>query len=1257
MSDIRKEIKYSSVGSSGNRRSLLMLQPDYFKIDDRTLADFLVFTQQYAAQIYTHQLQSGTSSDAPADHTWEQFFNADLSVFLAKLSSIDQLRLQPFYLTEEELGGAEIHRRQVQSKIDTIMEVVSIINDSYYHVLNTHELDATIRPLANYIEEIKSHGYLKEIILRSDSAGMRIDNTITASKYAEIIWGPVPATIDDAEKEIVLPLHTSIEALSGMINGMFEVLRKIVFYSKYFLEESLQTNQKHNPAIGLFISFLKLYGFAQDDLNNITAKHLDYFYNELLQQKLKPSEPDHVHVCFSLSDHVDTGFVERGTLLKAGVDEEGYDCLYAADDHMTVNKTKVVELCTIAVNKEPLVGIENAYEFISAINQSNVLSSPKGNFDFSLAPIDLFSSDTAKTNTIVHTNKISEIGLAVASPILLLQEGIRECELILNFDLKSMSTLLTFLERYTETQELTFDRAFYMLFYRAFNISLSSSSGWYHVTDFKLVPPTSVIDSFKISFTLPMGAPAIIPMSADFFEKTEIVLYDSEWPVLKMCLTNAKSMFMYSYLKDLIISECNIRVSVQGIKNLEVYNDMGKLDTSNPFYPFGSTPVLGSNVLIGNDEIYKKNIKEISIELGWYNLPRTKGGFKTYYQEYDPTLENDSFQVAVTALSDYEFHPDINGTAEQHSLFSTTVEEEGELPVIAPVTKIEGLNIGRLKIKPDFSSAALIPFNNKAKSGYIKMELVGPAMGFGQAIYPTLFSSKIIKSIKSAQVELPNAPYVPQLKSITLNYTATTKIDFHLSSFVKSEPLANEKIFSIHPFGVQPIFKNRVVTNDHFLPLYNHSGYVFLGLDRLLPNEPLTIHFVFEASIGNEFSMELPVIEWFYISDDQWIAFGKNDLIFDTTDRFTTTGIVKLLMPKAISNSNTILPSDKYWIVAAIKGGINLVGKLKGVYTQALRLSWVPHKEGALWNHHLPANTINSFLQTKTEIAAVIQPSPSFGGRHAEQLSSFHTRVSERLRHRGRCVTTWDYERMILEQFPYVHQVKCISPIEYPEDVKAGTVILVVRPASGMSSDFTPPRFNYSILQRIKEYVSQYTSPFVQIQVINPVYEEVKITASIKLRNSAQKGTVIENLNRSLIDFISPWYNDVLQEMCFCGSINMDDLEIFIRTRPDISYVTKLSMVVLHYSDTNYTLSDSVAAPIDKKIVYASNPWSVLIPMKNHMIDVIDTNEYINPNHAAIENLRIGNEFVLVEKETASTKKITKGNDDSGQYITLTIDF
>jgi len=79
---------------------------------------------------------------------------------------------------------------------------------------------------------------------------------------------------------------------------------------------------------------------------------------------------------------------------------------------------------------------------------------------------------------------------------------------------------------------------------------------------------------------------------------------------------------------------------------------------------------------------------------------------------------------------------------------------------------------------------------------------------------------------------------------------------------------------------------------------------------------------------------------------------------------------------------------------------------------------------------------------------------------------------------------------------------------------------------------------------------------------------------------------------------------------------------------------------------------------LSDKTLFASKPWSVLISMKNHSIDIIDTDNYLSPGQAAVDNLRLGGEFILVDKTKENTNALVIDRTEkySGRFVTIDIE-
>ena len=82
----------------------------------------------------------------------------------------------------------------------------------------------------------------------------------------------------------------------------------------------LKKSNDATPHITVAIAFLKLLELAIGDLNQLTKKHLDFFYNKVLRIERNKVKSDLVHVIFELEKNTASFKLEADTLLDAGKD-------------------------------------------------------------------------------------------------------------------------------------------------------------------------------------------------------------------------------------------------------------------------------------------------------------------------------------------------------------------------------------------------------------------------------------------------------------------------------------------------------------------------------------------------------------------------------------------------------------------------------------------------------------------------------------------------------------------------------------------------------------------------------------------------------------------------------------------------------------------------------------------------------------------------------------------------------------------------
>ena len=96
-------------------------------------------------------------------------------------------------------------------------------------------------------------------------------------------------------KEVNYFSTTSDTVVSGDWESFFVEKENIAA----FVSE-IEKNNNLTPHLTLFVAFLKLLEITQERFNKITERHLDFYYEEILQIEKKEAVEDQVHLLFEL---------------------------------------------------------------------------------------------------------------------------------------------------------------------------------------------------------------------------------------------------------------------------------------------------------------------------------------------------------------------------------------------------------------------------------------------------------------------------------------------------------------------------------------------------------------------------------------------------------------------------------------------------------------------------------------------------------------------------------------------------------------------------------------------------------------------------------------------------------------------------------------------------------------------------------------------------------------------------------------------
>ncbi len=813
-------------------------------------------------------------------------------------------------------------------------------------------------------------------------------------------------------------------------------------------------------------------------------------------------------------------------------------------------------------------------------------------------------------------------GWAIGSALLALSEGARAIELVLGFS----SDAASFSAPQLRTLLAPPDGNGLVATFNPFVVELSTEKGWVQpaavgiswsspqMLGYPRVPgiDTSKLAALTISVTLSEGQPAL---AAPVREVHGIV---AQGPVLRLMLRPIWSepddvyrVAGYDVLRRLSLLRARLSVSVAGLKGVTIRNDHTTLDAKKPFEPFGTSPAAGSRFYLGHPELVAKRLDSVSMRLTWMGLPPV---LADYYANY-PSQPANAAYTATVALMERGVAKAFGNTLGLFDAGSTATPVDRTL---TPPTD-QG--------NPEQATTASADVAEWSR--HFVLELASP--DFQHAVYSRVALQKSMELAAAISNGTPrplvpatyqvNPPVTPKLKSLSLGYVASTEVAFDVVAVGAPATC----IFHVEPFGYAALRPEAGQTGSPLLPQFDFEGELLVGLRRVAA--PQNVALLFQVSEGSANPDLTPEpIQWSYLSGNRWRSFHDGSLLSDGTRGLINSGIVELALGPA--EPNTRLPEDLYWIRAAIAGSADSVCDMVNVHANAVRATF--DDRGNTLEHlsqALPAGRISEPEVTIAGVDAISQPYPSFGGKLAEQDIRFYTRVSERLRHKQRALTPWDYERLVLEKFPQLYKVKCLraDPVAHPRT--PGRIVLIVIPdiRSRLPLDPFEPKAPADLIRDIEMFLVDKTPPFARVTVRNAHYVPVKVRCGVRFVPGSDESFTRKRLTDELNRFLSPWAYQDGADLVIGGNVYANSIIDFIEQREYVDYIAEFKLFTSEDGGATF----SFIPETDDYHAGTRSDDGVLVAARTHQFDVISHADYRVEVFSGINYMQIGLDFIV----------------------------
>jgi len=648
-------------GSSQIARYLIALDPSYAKIDGRSIEELLVFAKRYAAQIRFYDIPESKIEDGtyPAKISWKEFFRRDMAVIAASIATIDLQQIKKDYDETRLRLNSDPDPGVFAALFKPVLGMAVRIDHWYSIAIPDNPLKRDLELVVNSVLKPQ----IKKVLAYEEGFKLVSPKTPLKLEYSEIenedFWGLNDIIEPDAS--IYNGSNTEDKIITGglyvdeIFDSFYGCLQQFVDQSESYLKFALEEYPAHQPHMALFITFLQLFQLMQEQMNGLTARMLDFYYNDVLHLAPQPSIPDKVHIVFDLAKGVTEYNILKGTGLKAGKDSIGKEHIYKTESDLVVNQAKVKELKTIFIEKKPKEGPEEDKTITGFFARpvANSLDGQGAKFEVPNSKWPTFGKglpDVKGTKNICqainllsdlsHRQDQTSIGFAIASPQLLLQGGKR----LLEFQTSSIAVLA---EKAKEIEEISGN---------LFEIWLSGEKGWLKInkvmsegdkSEFTKhlslglfnsqmkIESSYYINQNSLSLYLSPNDQAIVRFDPAIHPGYD---YKTSYPICQIRINPLLSLKALEF-HGFRITDFSIRVKVgsispsqkdsdvgifpqnatdyhfDGLKQVILQNDDGVIPSDKPFNPFTAFPIPGKSFYVGSEEIFNKPLGRLSVNI------------------------------------------------------------------------------------------------------------------------------------------------------------------------------------------------------------------------------------------------------------------------------------------------------------------------------------------------------------------------------------------------------------------------------------------------------------------------------------------------------------------------------------------------------------------------------------------------------------------------------------------------------------------
>jgi len=167
---------------------------------------------------------------------------------------------------------------------------------------------------------------------------------------------------------------------------------------------------------------------------------------------------------------------------------------------------------------------------------------------------------------------------------------------------------------------------------------------------------------------------------------------------------------------------------------------------------------------------------------------------------------------------------------------------------------------------------------------------------------------------------------------------------------------------------------------------------------------------------------------------------------------------------------------------------------------------------------NLSENSIKQMEQSRAFVDQVFNPISAEGGTSFESMDSIRKRGLVKIRTKGVPISSFDYEELILTQFPNIQRIKCYGNRNEEFDYCPGRILIVIVPHDKPSNGI-----DFESQIEITRFLSNKIPAGLSLEnviLMDPSMIEVSLSINMKVNDPSNRITVKQEVERSLASFL-----------------------------------------------------------------------------------------------------------------------------------------